>query len=250
MKLENNDLSRFDYLAEFHRETRSQCVVIFKHLILNLKVMFSSVSYSLNKKSIRNFLDFNNVMILNGAGVDDGLRCGVSPLFDLFNVKLTPVTSQLSRFLPHLQVDHEWQRLVPLFTEFERLVRNKTEQRLFFSTDREKELMRTLQTHTTSNLIDVFGVIARSYFHSSWSFVVRVLTIMPTTVAREQSFSFFQTDVPSQHGRRNGKDFPYGKTETIRQKVSFIVIIFGERGLNQGLPKQKKVKGVNNGVDF
>ena len=93
MKLENNDLSRFDYLAEFDQEKRSQFVVIFKHLILNLKVRFFSVSYSLNKKSIRNFLDYNNKLILNGALVDDGSRCGLSPLFDLFNIRLTPVTA-------------------------------------------------------------------------------------------------------------------------------------------------------------
>ena len=146
-------------------------------------------------------------MILNGAVVDDGSRCGLSPLFDLFNVKLTPVTAQLSPFLPHLQVDHEWQRLVPLFTEFERLVRNKTEQRLFLSSDREKELRRLLQTHTTSNLIDVFGVIGRSYFPALWRFVVRVLTIMPTTVACEQSFSFFKRTYHHNMGEGTAKIF-------------------------------------------
>ena len=134
--------------------------------------------------------------ILNGAIVDDGARCGLSPLFDLFNIRLTPVTAQLSLSLPHLQVDQEWQRLVQLFTTFGQLIRYKTQQRGFLLGDNEKELRKLLQTPTTSNLIDVFGVLARSYFPSLWRFVVRVLTIMPTTVACEQSFSFFQKDLP------------------------------------------------------
>ena len=96
---------------------------------------------------------------------------------------------------------------MPLFTEFERLVRNKTEQRLFLSSDREKELRRLLQTHTTSNLIDVFGVIARSYFPALWRFVVRVLTIMPTTVACEQSFSFFKRTYHHNMGEGTAKIF-------------------------------------------
>ena len=150
------------------------------------------MSYSLNKKTIRNFLDYDNVAILNGAVVGDGTRCGISPLFDLFNVRRTPVTEQLSVSLPHLGVEQEWQRLVPLFTAYGGPILNKTQQRQWLLSENEVKLKTMLQTPMTTNLIDVFGVIGRGYFPSMWRFVVRVLTIMPTTVACEQSFSYFK----------------------------------------------------------
>ena len=51
----------------------------------------------------------------------------------------------------------------------------------------------------------MFGVIPKSYFPSLWKFVVRVLTIMPTTVACEQSFSSFKRTYHSNMGEGTAK---------------------------------------------
>ena len=55
--------------------------------------------------------------------------------------------------------------------------------------------------------MDVFGVIPKSYFPSLWKCVVRVLTIMPTTVACEQSFSYFKRTYHSNMGEGTAKLF-------------------------------------------
>ena len=115
-KLQNEDFGGFDFLAEIEPEKRKHFIVILKHLILNLKVRFHSASFSLNKKSIGLFLDYENMMIPNVARVGDTSRCGVSPILELFNIKDTPVTQQLSITLPHLDVAAEWRAIVPLFT--------------------------------------------------------------------------------------------------------------------------------------
>ena len=50
--------------------------------------------------------------------------------------------------------------------------------------------MRTLGVPQISNLIDVFKIIPKGEFPRLWNFVIRVETIIPTTVACEQSFCY------------------------------------------------------------
>ena len=206
-KLQNNDFSRFEYLALFDQEKRDHFTEILKNLILNLKVRFLAVSFSLNKKSIGPFLDYQNMMILNGAHVGDLSRCGVSPMLELFNVKQTQVTQHLSITLPHLDVGDEWKALVPLFTTYGHLILRQTDQRSLMLSGREKDLRSQFEIPTITNLIDVFGVIPKSYFPSLWNFVVRLLTIIPTTVACEQSFSYFKRTFHSNMAEGTAKIF-------------------------------------------
>ena len=58
-----------------------------------------------------------------------------------------------------------------------------------------------LQVHTVPTLVDTFGIIPRDSFPGIWRFVVRMLTIIPTTVACEQSFSYFRR---TQHVNMSG----------------------------------------------
>ena len=49
-----------------------------------------------------------------------------------------------------------------------------------------------LQMPTVPSIVDAFQVIPKDSFPGLWRFVVRLLTIMPTTVPCEQSFSYFK----------------------------------------------------------
>ena len=66
----------------------------------------------------------------------------------------------------------------------------------------EKELRTLFEIPTISNLIDVFDVVPKAHFPSMWKVVVRILTIIPTTVACEQSFSFFKRTVHTNMGEK------------------------------------------------
>ena len=58
-----------------------------------------------------------------------------------------------------------------------------------------KKTMDLRQIQPTPNLIDAFEVIDVEDFTNLWRFLVRVHTIIPTTVACEQSFSFFKRTI-------------------------------------------------------
>ena len=52
--------------------------------------------------------------------------------------------------------------------------------------------MALLQMPTAPNLTDAFDIIPKDQFPDLWRFAVRLLTILPTTVPCEQSFSYFK----------------------------------------------------------
>ena len=58
--------------------------------------------------------------------------------------------------------------------------------------EKDKRLRQFLHVPITYNLLDVFEIFPRAVLKNLWLFVVRTLTIMPTTVACEQSFSYFK----------------------------------------------------------
>ena len=72
---------------------------------------------------------------------------------------------------------------------------------------REKDVRTEIQTPPTPSIIDVFGVLIRQNFSLMWRFVVRLLTIMPTTVACEQSFSNLKRTLHSNMGEETAKIF-------------------------------------------
>ena len=53
----------------------------------------------------------------------------------------------------------------------------------------ENNIQELLPIQPTTNLLDVFLAIDKNEYPNIWRFVIRNLTIMPTTVACEQSFS-------------------------------------------------------------
>ena len=67
--------------------------------------------------------------------------------------------------------------------------------------------MELLDTHSIPNLIDAFHVIDRRVYPRIWRFLVRVLTIIPTSVACEQSFSLFKRTIHTNMSEQTAKIF-------------------------------------------
>ena len=83
LKIQTGDFGRFPFLAEIGLENVPQFVSILKHLIMNLSVRFYHVSFSLNKGTIKNFIDYERMTILPWAPIRDGSKCGLSQLLEV-----------------------------------------------------------------------------------------------------------------------------------------------------------------------
>ena len=210
-KIETGDFADFRYLAGVGDENLGQFVIIMKHLILNLQMRFFTASFSLDKRVVKPFLDYDNMKILRGAPGGDSSRCGIEPVLELFNVRQTQVTSQLSVSLPHLDVANEWDRLVPFLISNYSLISTQSQIRNELMRKQEKEMRKLLGIPTIINLIDVFDVVPKTEYPSLWKFVVRILTIIPTTVACEQSFSYFKRTVHTNMGEKTAKSFLFAR---------------------------------------
>ena len=192
LKMENGNWTLFPYINDVSLENRPQFVSIMKHLILNLSVRFFTVSFSLNKTVVRNHLDYENMSIGPLALLDDGSRCGLSALFEIFNIRQTNTTANISSQLPHLRIARDWERLVVLLATHGGQVMLSNQQRAQTFTNQEIELRHIFEMPTTTNLIVVFSVVPKNHFGDLWRFVIRVQTIVPSTVGCEQTFSYFK----------------------------------------------------------
>ena len=150
-------------------------------------------------------------MILDGMPIVDSTRCRIEPLLELFNVRQSQVTSQLGCFLPHLGVADEWDRLVPFIFSHFSLITTQSEIRNELMRQKEKDLRKQLEIPTSINLMDVFDVVPKAHFPSLWKFVIRTLTIIPTTVACEQSFSYFKRTIHTNMGEKTAKSFLFAR---------------------------------------
>ena len=82
-----------------------------------------------------------------------------------------------------------------------------TRERLARLTTTETKAMELLVRRSLPNLVDAFHVIDRREFPYMWRFIVRVLTIIPTTVACEQSFSYFKRTIHTNMSEETSKIF-------------------------------------------
>ena len=95
-KIGTGDFATFPFLRKLEKCQIPQFVSILKHLILNMTVRFFNVSSSLNKKNVRKFLNYDQVVIMPGAPLDGRESVGFCP----FSTSSTsdhgwfPVTSQ------------------------------------------------------------------------------------------------------------------------------------------------------------
>mgnify|MGYP004660603013 FL=1 len=67
-------------------------------------------------------------------------------------------------------------------------------------------MRRVLGFPTTTNITDALSTKQKELFPQLWRFVVRLLTIMPTTVECEQSFSYFKRTAHINMSEENAKN--------------------------------------------
>ena len=210
-KIQNGDFSRFDFPVEINVEDRPQFEVIMKHLILNSMVRFYTPSFSLEKKSIKRFLDYENMTVLPGAPLDVVDRCGLTPLLNIFNMRYTTIHGDLVHVFQPFGISEEWPRFFVLAFLKKEEVLQVADERSHVYGPREREMRILLQTPRTPNLVDGFGVVGKTGYNNLWRFFVRLLTIMPTTVACEQSFSFFKRTIHTNMSEETAKIFLNGR---------------------------------------
>ena len=146
------------------------------------------------------------MVIEQGAPILDRVVCGIQPLLDVFYVKDALVNAHLNGPLANTGIGGEWRWLMRFVMTNRDVIVGVAEERLGRLGSREKDVRSEIQAPTIPNIIDVFRVFPREGFPILWR-LVRVLTIMPTTVACEQSFSYLKRTLHSNMGEETAKFF-------------------------------------------
>ena len=210
-KMEKGDFSRFPYLRNFERASLGQFVCIMKSLVLNLTVRFYDISASLQKSKIDDYLDYEHALIRPGAPIQDRPLCGIDKLFDVYFLIDELVRRHLQEPRADQAVRDEWGQFMGVVAANRGSVEAKSREKMEAFTTREKDVMNILQMKTVPDIIDAFGVVPRDDFLGLWGVVVRLLTILPTTVSCEQSFSYFKRTLHTNMSGETAKFFLYAR---------------------------------------
>ena len=129
---------------------------------------------------------------MEGAPLEGREKCGISPLLDVFNIRDGLVPRHLSSCLSHLGLGEEWSRLFPETTNNWGDLTISAHERETNLGEKERKIREELRIPIMPNLLDVFQFTQKTSFPGLWRFVMKVMTIIPTSVACEQSFSYFK----------------------------------------------------------
>ena len=162
-KIEDSNFTTFPFLRKLETAQIPQFVTILKRLILNMNVRFFHVSSSLNKKNVRKFLSYDQVVIMPGAPVDGRERCGLLPILDVLNIRPWLVPRHLSESLSHLGLGDEWSRLVPVLRANWDNLEMSCRERERHLTDKEKGTREDLCIPILPNLVDVFCFVRKQH---------------------------------------------------------------------------------------
>ena len=212
-KIEQHDFRTFRYLAEIDSEHIPQFVTILKRLFLNISVRFATICSSLDKKKVRRYLDFDQMIIHPCPAVSDHPRCGISPLLNVFYARQAPALNALPNPFFQDGFEGEWRRLIHQIHLNQGQIMMKNYERCAHLRSRERKVRIQLSTPYCFNLLDVFQVIPKHEFPIIWRFVVKFLTIMPTTVGCEQSFSYFRRTIHTNMSEETGMVFLFKRLE-------------------------------------
>ena len=213
LKIGRRDFGTFRFLAEIDPESLPQFVSILKSLFLNVSVRFATICASLDKKKVKRFLDFDRMIIHPCPAVSDLPRCGVSPLLNIFYLIQAPTLNTLPNAFFHDGFEDEWHRLLRLIHMNQGQIQMENYERCVRRRSQERKVRQQLATPNCINLLDVFKVIPKDEFPITWSFVVKFLTIMPTTVGCEQSFSYFRRTIHTNMSEETGMVFLFKRLE-------------------------------------
>ena len=168
---------------------------------------FDSVSFSLDKQKVKKFLNYDQMRIMEGAPLEGRERCGISPLLDVFNIRESLVPRHLSSCLSHLGLWEEWSRLFPEITKNWGDLTIFSHEREANLGEKERKIREDLRIPIMPNLLDVFQFSQKTSFPRLWRFFMRNMTIIPTSVACEQSFSYFKRTRHTNIGDETAKIF-------------------------------------------
>ena len=146
-----------------------------------------------------------------GAPLEGRERCGISPLLDVFNMREALVPRHLSSTLAHLGLGEEWSWLLPVLMAHRDVFVASSHQRGNNLSEKEEKIRLDLRISIEPNLLDVFQLVPKTSLQKIWRFVVRNLTIMPTSVACEQSFSYFKRTRHINMGDETAKKFLFAR---------------------------------------
>ena len=145
--------------------------------------------------------------IMPGDPLDGRERCGLLPVLDVFNIRQALVPVHLQQSLAHLGLEAEWSMLVPIIKANWDTLRSCACDRENHLTEKEKKIREDLCIPIKPDLRDVFKVVPKASFPKFLRFVVRNMTIIPTSVACEQSFSYFKRTQHINMGEKTSKIF-------------------------------------------
>ena len=146
-----------------------------------------------------------------GAPVVDPRACGIRDMLDVFYMKDPVVRTNLQGSLAHLGLAGEWGLFMQAVMSLLRPIVELSKARSELLSTREIQVRRLLKTPLTPNVIEVFGVIERQNFPRLWRLVVRLLTVMLTTVACEQSFSYFKRTLHANMSEQTARNFLFSR---------------------------------------
>ena len=160
-KIENGNFGLFPFLRKVQRDEIGQFAKILKSFILNLEVRFFDISASLNKKSIKKYLDYDRMVIEQGAPILDRVVCGVGPLLDVFYMKDALVNVHLNGPLANTGIGGEWRWLMRFVMRNRGVIMGVAEERLGRLSSREKDVRCEIKSPTIPNTMDSFRVFPK-----------------------------------------------------------------------------------------
>ena len=137
--------------------------------------------------------------------------CGVDKLLDVFSMEFGLAAQHLQGPLFHLGLQEEWVLFMNAVRDRMRLVEAMTNERSGIMSSREMAMVNLLQIRPVPNLVDAFKAVPKDQFPLVWRFLVRTLTILPTTVACEQSFRYLKRTLHANMSETTAKFFLFSR---------------------------------------
>ena len=172
-----------------------------------MNVRFFHVSSSLDKKNVRKFLNYDEVLIMPEAPREGRERCGLLPILDVLNLRQSLIPMHLSQSLSRVGLWDEWCFLVPENTKNWGTLRMSCCERENRLSSKEQQIRENFMIPVIPKLHDVFKAVAKTSSPNMWRFLVPNMTIIPTSVACEQSFSYFKRTQHVNMGEKTAKIF-------------------------------------------
>ena len=171
----------FDFLQGVQPCRIHTFTYVLKRLLLNIQIRFPCPSNGIDVKSARGFIDYEDAMLDTAFLHHFKRKC---PLFVSVDMFLFPDELIRHRRIKTYFVSGHFPEIQMIASEIlqkERLILESFRA----SQDNEEDVV----PNTPITLLDVFKVIDANNYPFLWNVVLKTLSVMPTSVSWEQSFS-------------------------------------------------------------